>query len=71
MEYGSYHAIVACVAAGAGVALVPRSVLKGMKVESEIRVQSLPGDTGTAKTHLVWRAGHRSAALEALNALLG
>src|SRR5205814_2445458 len=25
MEYGSYHAIVACVAAGAGIAVIPRS----------------------------------------------
>jgi len=71
MEYGSYHAIVACVAAGAGIALVPRSILKGMKVDAEIRVQSVPAETALAKTHLTWRAGHRSAALDALTGLLG
>lgn len=28
LELGSYHAIIACAAAGIGVALVPRSVLE-------------------------------------------
>src|SRR5204863_3728975 len=55
MEYGSYHAMVACVAAGGGIALVPRSVLNGMKANPQIRLQSLPAETALAKTHLVWR----------------
>jgi DNA-binding transcriptional LysR family regulator len=29
LEFGSYHAIVACVAAGSGIALVPHSVGSG------------------------------------------
>src|SRR6267143_2047691 len=31
MEYGSYHAIIACVAAGSGVAVVPRSVIRAVR----------------------------------------
>ena len=70
MEYGSYHAMVACVAAGGGIALVPRSVLSLMKAQAEIRLRSLPAETALAKTHLVWRAGHRSSALAALDSLV-
>ena len=70
MEYASYHAIVACVAAGCGVALVPRSVLK-LALATNLEIQKLPRDIATARTHLVWRAGHRSAALDALKEALG
>ena len=70
MEYGSYHAIVACAAAGSGVAVVPRSVLKAVRREREIDLYTLPRDVAQARTLLVWRAGHRSNALDALKKLL-
>jgi DNA-binding transcriptional LysR family regulator len=66
MEYGSYHAIVACVAAGSGIAVVPKSVMRAVRLEGEVRASPLPQDIAAAKTQLVWREGHRSAALEAL-----
>jgi DNA-binding transcriptional LysR family regulator len=66
MEYGSYHAIVACVAAGSGIAVVPRSVIRAVRPEREVRIYPLPKDVALAKTQLVWRQGHRSSALEAL-----
>jgi DNA-binding transcriptional LysR family regulator len=66
MEYGSYHAIVACVAAGSGIAVVPKSVLRAVRRDGEVRVYPLPKDIAQAKTQLVWRQGHRSAALEVL-----
>jgi DNA-binding transcriptional LysR family regulator len=66
MEYGSYHAIVACVAAGAGIAVVPKSVLRAVRPQREVRIYPLPRDIAAAKTQLVWRQGHRSSALEAL-----
>jgi DNA-binding transcriptional LysR family regulator len=66
MEYGSYHAIVACVAAGCGIAVVPKSVIRAVRPEREVRIQPLPKEIAAAKTQLVWRQGHRSAALEAL-----
>ena len=66
MEFASYHAIIACVAAGAGIAIVPRSVLKLTNAEKELRVGALPRRTAKARTMLAWRAGHRSIALDAL-----
>ncbi len=66
MEYGSYHAITACVAAGGGIAVVPKSVLRTTGVEGQVAVHPLPASIAHAKTMLVWRTGHRSAPLEAL-----
>jgi DNA-binding transcriptional LysR family regulator len=66
MEYGSYHAIAACVAAGSGIAVVPKSVLRAVGVESQVAVHALPASVANAKTMLVWRSGHRSPSLDAL-----
>jgi DNA-binding transcriptional LysR family regulator len=66
MEYGSYHAIVACVAAGSGIAIVPQSVIRALRPEKQVRIHSLPKDIAAAKTQLVWPRGHRSGALDAL-----
>ncbi len=68
MEYGSYHAIVACVAAGSGIAVVPKSVIRAVRPEREVRIYPLPKEIAAAKTQLVWRQGHRSSGLEALKA---
>src|SRR5262245_7815287 len=70
MEYGSYHAIVACVAAGSGIAVVPKSVVRALRPEREVRIHSLPRDIAGSTTQLVWRQGHRSAALDALRSAL-
>jgi len=70
MEFQSYHAIVACVAAGSGIAVVPRSVLEMTRASDQVNVTSLPALTAKARTQLVWRPSHRSVALEALKALL-
>jgi len=66
MEFGSYHAIVACVAAGAGIAIVPRSVIRATLGEKEVAAYPLPADISDAKTLLVWRRGHQSKALSAM-----
>jgi len=66
MEYGSYHAIVACTAAGSGIAVVPRSVLRASGMEAQLAVHALPPKIANVRTLLVWRRGHQSAALEAL-----
>ncbi len=70
MEYGSYHAIVACTAAGSGVAIVPRSVLRASGMEAQLAVHALPARIAQARTMLVWRRGHRSSLLDALRAEL-
>jgi DNA-binding transcriptional LysR family regulator len=70
MEFASYHAIVACVAAGTGVAIVPRSVLAVLGAEHSVRVGALSGSHGQALTQLVWRADDDTPALEALRSRL-
>jgi DNA-binding transcriptional LysR family regulator len=69
LELGSYHAIIACVAAGAGVAVVPRSVVELAYTGDDIALYPL-GAIGEIDTLLIWRRGHCSAALNALRALL-
>jgi DNA-binding transcriptional LysR family regulator len=71
MEYGSYHAIVACTAAGGGIAVVPKSVLRAVGAQDQVAVHPLPANVANAKTMLVWRRGHESSALHALREELG
>lgn len=70
MEYGSYHAITACVAAGGGIAVVPRSVLRVVGAENQLAMHALPQQVSKARTMLVWPRGHQSAALAALRKAL-
>ena len=70
MEFQSYHAIVACVAAGSGIAVVPKSVLEMTSAGRQVSVFPLPAPIAKAKTQLVWRPTHHSIALEALKAAL-
>ncbi len=70
MEYGSYHAITACVAAGGGIAVVPRSVLRVVGAEPQVAVHALPPAIAKARTMLVWAHGHQSTPLAALRAEL-
>lgn len=65
LEMSSYHAMVACVAAGAGIALVPESVLAIVDHRHVVRY-SLPRVHETQVTALVWRTQEVSAALAAL-----
>jgi DNA-binding transcriptional LysR family regulator len=71
MEYGSYHAITACVAAGSGIAVVPKSVLRATGIEGQVAVHALPAKIANARTMLVWRKGEHSAPLAALRSELG
>jgi DNA-binding transcriptional LysR family regulator len=66
LEFGSYHAIVACVAAGSGIALVPHSVVDALHAELEVSILPPPTQFPEATTFLVWPREHRSAALDAL-----
>lgn len=70
MEFASYHAIVACVAAGTGVAIVPRSVLAVLGAAHSVRVGALSGPHAQALTQLVWRADDDTPALQALRSQL-
>ena len=70
MEFQSYHAIVACVAAGCGIAIVPRSVIEITRGGREVIASPLPSEIANARTHLVWRSGDHSAALDAMKSLV-
>jgi DNA-binding transcriptional LysR family regulator len=69
LELGSYHPIIACVAAGAGVAVAPRSILELAHLDGQVEVHTI-GDLGKIDTLLIWRKSQASAALRALRDLL-
>jgi DNA-binding transcriptional LysR family regulator len=69
MELASYHAIVACVASGAGIALVPESVLDTMP-QALVARHALPKALAEIRTPLVWRDGEISPPVLALRTLV-
>jgi DNA-binding transcriptional LysR family regulator len=69
LDLSSYHAIVACVAAGTGVALMPESVLDTMP-HANVRKHPIPKAQSQITTPLVWRRGEISASVLALRSLL-
>lgn len=69
LELASYHAILACVAAGAGVAVVPRSVI-AMQMEPHGFATHSLGRDGRVTTFLISRRERSSASLLALRSLL-
>jgi DNA-binding transcriptional LysR family regulator len=70
LEFASYHAIVACVAGGAGIAIVPKSVIELTRAAKEVTVSPLPRNIANSRTHLAWRAGHQSVTLDALRGVV-
>ncbi|WP_232324453.1 LysR substrate-binding domain-containing protein, partial [Variovorax sp. WDL1] len=70
LEFSSYQAMIACVAAGTGFAIVPLSVLKALRATADVRQHALPERIRANRTHLVWR-GTPSVALARLIEMLG
>lgn len=70
MAVGSYLAILACVSAGSGYAVIPQSVLDIVATKGQFRRYPLPGAYANIKTLLAWRADYTSAKLETLRAFL-
>ena len=71
IELGSYHAMLGCVAAGMGVALLPKSVLTTFPESKRLRIHRLPPGENRADTYLIWRKGAGSPKIQALRDLLG
>jgi DNA-binding transcriptional LysR family regulator len=69
LEMASYHAIVACVTAGTGIALIPESVLDTMPHAKVLR-HPIAKAQGDITTPLVWRRGEISSAVLALRTLV-
>jgi DNA-binding transcriptional LysR family regulator len=68
LELSSYHAIVACVASGTGVAIVPESVLDTVQ-SARVTRHAIPKVLGQVVTPLVWRTGEHTPAVVALRDL--
>ncbi len=69
LEMSSYHAIVACVAAGTGAAIVPAAVLDHAVLATAVARHPLPDHLRLSRTHLVW-SGEASPPLRSLMTLL-
>jgi DNA-binding transcriptional LysR family regulator len=69
LELASYQAMIACVAAGTGFAVVPQSLLVSLKAADEVQQHALPPSVRRNHTHLVWN-GTASTALLRLQELL-
>lgn len=55
LELGSYHAMLGCVLAGMGAALLPRSVLDTFPESKRLTVYPLKGKVDRLRTLLIWR----------------
>jgi DNA-binding transcriptional LysR family regulator len=69
-EVGSYHTMLACVAANMGYAVAPRSVLLASSARSAVRAHRLGPRPWRITTYLVRRVEDRSRAVEALRRLV-
>ena len=69
LELSSYHAIVACVAAGAGIALMPEAVLDAMPQARVLR-NRIPRAQSEIVTPLIWRDGEISPPVLALRTMM-
>ncbi len=66
VELGSYHAMLGCVAAGMGIALIPKSVLTTFPESKRLGVHRLPPGENRAEIVLIWRKGASSPNIQAL-----
>jgi DNA-binding transcriptional LysR family regulator len=69
LELASYQVMIACVAAGTGFAVVPRSLLLSLKAAREVRQHELPARIRRNRTHLVWKGGPSTALARLLEML--
>ena len=67
---GSYLAILACVSAGTGFAVVPQCVLDIVSSKGQFRCYPLPNSLTRIKTLLAWRSDYQSVKFDALKELL-
>jgi DNA-binding transcriptional LysR family regulator len=70
IELGSYHAMLGCVVAGMGIALLPKSVLTTFPEGKRLTVHTLPAGENRAETVLIWRKGADSPNIQALRQVL-
>ncbi|MFS7194359.1 LysR substrate-binding domain-containing protein [Rahnella inusitata] len=66
MEIQSYHSMMACVASGAGIAMVPRSVLEQLPGHERVQIHEIPDEFADTATWLIWRRDAFSPNVRAL-----
>ena len=66
VELGSYHAMLGCVVAGMGIALLPESVLSTFPEAKRLTIHRLPRGENRSETVLIWRKGAGSPNIQAL-----
>lgn len=71
IELESYNGMVACVAAGAGLALLPRSMLECLPHRHDVMSHEVEDRYRQVTIHLVWRKGLRLPSLDSLLEVLG
>jgi DNA-binding transcriptional LysR family regulator len=62
--------MLACVSAGSGLALLPKSMLLSIPHRDSVTVHTLDPTISRVSIHLIWRRGLRSPALTALLGIL-
>jgi DNA-binding transcriptional LysR family regulator len=70
IELGSYHAMLGCVVAGMGIALLPESVLATFPESKRLIIHRLPRGENRYDTVLIWRKGASSPNIQALQQVL-
>ena len=70
VELGSYHAMLGCVLAGMGIALLPESVLATFPKFKQLKIHRLPRGENRYETLLIWRRGATSPNIRALQDIL-
>jgi DNA-binding transcriptional LysR family regulator len=71
IELGSYHAMLGCVLAGMGIALLPGCVLPTVSESKRLKIHRLPRGENRSATLLVWRKGTMSPNVGALRDIIG
>jgi len=66
IELNNYHAMLGCVAAGMGAAVMPAMVVPSTAEGSAIDTRAMPAPYDRLTTSLVWRRGAASPAVRAL-----
>lgn len=69
-EIASYHAMLGCVVAGMGIALLPRSVLESLPARSQVSVHRLPRNWSSSTTFIIWRKEAKSSRVSAFEQVL-
>ncbi|WP_108882304.1 LysR substrate-binding domain-containing protein [Anderseniella sp. Alg231-50] len=70
LAVGSYLAMLSCVSAGTGFAVIPKSVLSIVDVHETLQYRMLPGRYARIKTLMAWRKNYTSPKLNTLQELL-